>query len=84
MKVKEFQYADNARKKPVNVTVNEDLLAAARKHKLNLSGLLEESLVSELRSRWQAQWLDENRISIADYNKRIAKHGVFSDGIRRF
>lgn len=84
MKSKEFQYSDNARKRPVNVTVNEDLLAAAREHKLNLSGLLEESLISELQSRWQDQWLDKNRTAIADYNKRIAKHGVFSDGIRRF
>ena len=84
MKPKEFQYSSNARRKPINLTVNEDLLAAARKCKLNLSRLLEECLVTELRSRWQGHWLKKNRAAIAEYNKRIGKRGVFSDGIRRF
>ena len=84
MTTKAFQYAENARRKPVNVTVNQDLLASARKYKLNLSKLLEESLITELRLRWQNTWLDENKAAVADYNKRIEKHGVFSDDIRRF
>jgi len=84
MKPKEFQYAKDARRKPVNLTVNQDLLAAARQCKLNLSKLLEESLITELKLRWQDQWLDDNKAAIAAYNKHIAKHGVFSDGIRRF
>jgi len=29
-------------------------------------------------------WLTENKAAISAYNKRIATHGVFSDGIRRF
>jgi antitoxin CcdA len=84
MKTKEFQYAENARRKPVNVTVNQDLLASARKYKLNLSKILEDSLITELKLRWQKNWLDENKAAIADYNKHIEKHGVFSDDIRRF
>jgi antitoxin CcdA len=84
MKTKEFQYAENARRKPVNVTVNQDLLASARKYKLNLSKILEDSLITELKLRWQNKWLDENKAAIADYNKHIEKHGVFSDDIRRF
>ena len=84
MKTKEFQYAENARRKPVNVTVNQDLLASARKYKLNLSKILEDSLITELKLRWQNKWLDENKAAIADYNKHIEKHRVFSDDIRRF
>ena len=84
MTTKEFDYEVNARRKPVNVTVNQDLLASARKYKLNLSKLLEDSLITELRKRWQDDWLDENKAAISAYNKRIGKHGVFSDGIRRF
>jgi antitoxin CcdA len=80
----DFKYIDTARRKPVNVTVNEDLLASARKYKLNLSRLLEDSLITELKLRWQDQWLDENKAAIDAYNKRVAKHGVFSDGLRRF
>lgn len=72
------------RRKPVNVTVDQQLLSAARKHKLNLSKLLEDSLLDELKRREQHDWLDRNQDAIDVYNERIRKHGVFSDGLRRF
>ena len=84
MTIKEFTYKETARRKPVNLTINQDLLVSARKYKLNLSKILEDSLFKELKTRWQNEWLDENKAGIAAYNKRIARHGVFSDGIRRF
>lgn len=84
MTTKEFTYEKTARRKPVNLTINQDLLVSARKYKLNLSKILEDSLLAELKTRWQNEWLDENKAAISAYNKRIAKHGVFSDGIRRF
>ena len=84
MTIKEFKYEETARRKRVNLTVNEDLLASARQYKLNLSRILEDSLISELKARWQNDWLDENKSAISAYNRRIAKHGVFSDGLRRF
>jgi len=68
----------------VNLTINQDLLVSARKYKLNLSKILEDSLLTELKTLWQNDWLDENKSAISAYNKRVAKHGVFSDGIRRF
>ena len=84
MTTKEFKFEKTARRKPVNVTVNRDLLASARKYELNLSKILEDSLISELKARWQSDWLDQNKAAISAYNKHVAKHGVFSDGIRRF
>ena len=84
MTTKEFTYKETARRKPVNLTINQDLLVSARKYKLNLSKILEDSLITELKMRWQDNWLDENKTAIAAYNKRIEKHGVFSNGVRRF
>ena len=84
MTTKEFKYEHTARRKAVNLTINRDLLASARKYKLNLSKILEDSLITELKARWQDEWLDENKAAISDYNERIARHGVFSNGIRRF
>lgn len=84
MKPKEFRSTENARRKPVNLTIDQELLASAREFKLNLSRILEESLISELKARWQDKWLDENKAGIDAYNKHIEKHGEFSDGIRRF
>jgi len=84
MTTREFKYEETARRKPVNLTINQDLLLSARKYKLNLSKILEDSLLAELKTRWQNNWLDENVAAISAYNRRIAKHGVFSDGVRRF
>ena len=72
------------RRKAVNVTVDQELLSAARKHKLNFSKLLEDSLLDELKRRDQHDWLKKNQDAIDAYNERIRKHGVFSDGLRRF
>jgi antitoxin CcdA len=84
MTAKELKYDESSRRKPVNLTINQDLLVAARKYELNLSRILEDSLLVELKTRWQNDWLDENKAAISAYNKRIAKYGVFSDGVRRF
>ena len=76
--------APKSRRKPVNVTLDQDLLASARQQNINLSGLLEKSLLDELKRREQIRWMKNNRKAIDAYNKRIATHGVFSDGLRRF
>lgn len=40
----------------------------------------EETLLEEKRCRWR----EDNRETIADYNRRIKVDGVFSEGLRRF
>ncbi len=75
---------DATRKKPTNVSIDEALLIAAKSHGINLSQTLEEALTAKLRRLEQEKWLEENREAIEHYNRRVAKHGVFSDGWRRF
>ena len=72
------------RRKAVNLTIDQDVLLAAREHKLNLSRLLEETLRAELAALTQNEWRRRNKAAIDAYNKRIERHGVFSDRIRRF
>lgn len=72
------------RRKAVNVTIDQDVLRAAREQKLNLSRLLEETLRTELAALTQNEWRRRNKEAIDDYNSRIERHGVFSDRIRRF
>lgn len=74
-------YDRNSRRKRTNLTVNEDLLALARRYDLNLSRLLEDRLVEELTVLWQRDWLESNRDAINQYNERISRDGVFSDGM---
>ena len=71
-------------KKSTNMSINSDLLRRARAHKINLSRTLEERLTEILRHEEREAWLAENATAIEEYNARIEKNGVFSDGLRSF
>jgi antitoxin CcdA len=71
-------------KKAVNLTINRDLLAAARELNINLSSTMETALIDAVRHQQRERWLADNRAAIAAYNKRVEEGGVFSDGIRSF
>ena len=77
-------YDTNAPKKAANVSINSDLLQQAKDLKINLSATLEDQLAYLIRRERRAQWLDENRAALDDYNAFVEKHGVFSDGLRQF
>ena len=77
-------YNTNAPKKAANVSINSDLLQQAKVLKINLSATLEGELVRRIRQKRRAQWLDENRSALDNYNAFVEKHGVFSDGLRQF
>ena len=71
-------------RKAVNLTVDSELLAAAREAKLNLSATLESALKERLGRLRAERWLAENRRAINAYNDHVGEHGVFSDGQRSF
>jgi antitoxin CcdA len=77
-------YKTDAPKKPVNLSLNSDLLKLSKDLGLNLSGLAEEAIAQAVRSRLEEAWLKENAEAIQAYNKRVEAHGVFSDGLRSF
>jgi antitoxin CcdA len=71
-------------KSPTNLSLRSDLVRRARKLGLNLSELVDAALENAIKEAEGKAWLDENREAIAEYNKLIAKRGVFSNGRRRF
>jgi antitoxin CcdA len=73
-----------SQRKSVSVTIDQELLATARRYDLNLSRLLENSLLDAIKRRQQDDWLGENQSAIDAYNERVDKYSVFSDGQRRF
>jgi len=73
-----------APKKATNLTINSDLLEIAKNLKINISATLEEALAKRVQQKKTASWLAENKLAIQEYNKFIEKHGVFSDGLRKF
>lgn len=77
-------YDEFAPRRPTNLSVNEDLLARARAHHINLSATLEQALIEALRRKEREAWLADNQAAIERYNERVAQQGVFSDTLRSF
>jgi antitoxin CcdA len=73
-----------APKKSANLSINADLLRQAKQLNINLSQTLEQHLAEIIRQAQRSQWLAGNQSALDEYNRRIEKHGTFSDGLRRF
>ncbi len=73
-----YAHSDNRRKKAVNLSVDAELLSAAKQQGLNLSSLLENALKQEQARRW----LEENREAIEASNEDVRQNGMWSDGLR--
>ena len=69
----------SAPKKPVNLSIDSELLQQARELKVNLSRALEERLAQILREERARRWQEENRDAIEAYNRFVDKHGLFDD-----
>ncbi|MEI8095063.1 MAG: type II toxin-antitoxin system CcdA family antitoxin [Spirochaetales bacterium] len=67
-----------------NVSLDSELLEAARLQKLVLSTLLEQAIRLELARRAESAWKVENQAAIEAWNREVDAHGVFSDGLRSF
>ena len=74
----------NGTKRPVNLSLDADLLQAGKDLGLNLSAVAEEALAYAVSARLAERWVEENQAAIASYNKRVEAAGVFSDGLRAF
>jgi antitoxin CcdA len=68
-----------SKKRAVNLFVDVELLDEARRMNINLSESLEQRLRGLIRAEQERRWLEENREAIAQYNRRVAEHGLLSD-----
>lgn len=75
----------------VTVELDADVLAAAREAGVDLSRELTRALIRYLPNITEAErlamadkWYRENKEWIDSYNRFVADHGVFSDGVRTF
>ena len=69
----------SARKRPVNLSIDSELLQQARELKVNLSKALEDGLVAIVREERARRWQEENREAIEANIRMIEKYGLFDD-----
>ena len=72
-------YDTKAPKKPINLSVNSDLLNEAKALKINLSATFETALLNELKAARRDLWLTANKEAIETCNKLADIHGLFAD-----
>ncbi|MBP7062973.1 type II toxin-antitoxin system CcdA family antitoxin [Ferrovibrio sp.] len=70
------------RRKPTNLSLQENLVAEAKALGLNVSQIAEAALAAAVREAKAAAWLAENREAIEAYNRHVEQHGMFIDDIR--
>ncbi len=73
-----------APKKPTNLSLNQDLVRAAKAHGLNVSRIAEAALAEAVREKARQAWIEDNAEAVERYNNRIRTRGTFSDALRRF
>ncbi|HVO27552.1 MAG TPA: type II toxin-antitoxin system CcdA family antitoxin [Candidatus Margulisiibacteriota bacterium] len=74
-------YDRDARKRPVNLTLNEDLVSRAKDIADNLSGVV-ESLLADYVAREQGERLAKSKAvaaTVATWNEFADEHGSFAD-----
>ena len=71
-------------KKAVNVSIQSELLEAARAEDINISATLEAALADQLRIKKRERWQADNAEAIEAYNSDVDKNGSFGDHARGF
>ena len=74
--------AATTKKKAVNVTIDPGLAAEARAAGLNVSGVLDRALRTELKAHREAKWRKDNKAAIEESNDEVARNGLWCDKYR--
>jgi len=75
-------YDTDAPKRPVNVTINSDLVARARAEGLNLSALAEQALAAALARIAKARFEAEVAQACRVHDQYLMEYGSLGDAVR--
>ena len=65
-----------SRKRPINLTIREDLVREAKALKLNTSQAAEAGILSAIKDAKTREWLKSNRHALAAHNERVDQSGL--------
>ena len=70
------QDQEKPKRRPVNLTIREDVIKAAKSLNLNASKAAETGIINAVRETRAQEWLDENRPALQAHNKRVETEGT--------
>lgn len=65
-----------ARKRPTNLSLDADLVNAAREFQINVSEACERGLADEVKKSREKKWLDENMPALEAWNEWVRENGI--------
>ncbi|WP_339826585.1 type II toxin-antitoxin system CcdA family antitoxin [uncultured Parasphingorhabdus sp.] len=65
----------NPKRRPINLSIREDILSEAKALKLNASKAAEAGIAAAIKQAREDNWLAENQDTIAAHNQRVAESG---------
>ena len=77
-------YDKTATKRPVNISMNRDLVAKAKAEGLNLSALTEDAVATALARRARERWDAEIAEAIKAHEVYLAEYGSLGDILREY
>jgi antitoxin CcdA len=72
------------RKRALNITIDEQLLAEARAFGFNLSQVLENALNEKVHDERLRRFREEHRAAFESYNRFIERHGLWGEEYRKW
>ena len=66
----------SGKRKPVNLTLDTGIVAAAREAGLNLSQISEAAIRAATKKTLDAQWQEQHREAIEAHNLWVEQHGL--------
>lgn len=67
---------ETQKRKPVNLTIREDVLKEAKALNLNASKAAESGILAAIKETRAQEWLRENSTALQAHNKRVEKGGT--------
>lgn len=71
-----MKHAPITKRRPINLSLDEDIITSARELGLNLSQTCNQALSAEVKKERERRWKEENRATIEEWNVWIEKNGL--------
>ena len=66
----------SGQRRPVNVSMDTGIVAAAREAGLNLSRISEAGLLEAIRQERERRWIEDNKAALESSNQWVEKNGL--------
>lgn len=67
---------ETAKRKNINLTINESVLEEAKNLELNMSQEAERGILNAIKLEYEAKWREKNKEAIQAYNHEIDERGL--------